>query len=329
MYDATNEPREFIGKERAEAVAMACEFFGADEEALLITELKSGEVYGLAGRTVVVAVPRDRPPPQRERGRGDEPGRGGRDRNERGGRDRGERGGRDRNERGGRDRGERGGRDRNERGGRDRGERGGRDRNERGERRDQGERPSRPPARAEASAEPSVGTLSGTVGEVGEFVCGVIERMDLGPFEIGESGEGGLLVLQVSGAAAPGLAGSDGRAVDALQLLANQAAGRLSEEPPRVVLDVEGDVEARESRLSKLAQRVARRARETGRVVRLDPMNGKDRRIIHLALRDEEDVATMSSGEGRYRQVVVVPEGAPEFEEAQRESEAAAERSGA
>ena len=173
-----------------------------------------------------------------------------------------------------------------------------------------------------------MGTLSGEVGDVGRFVCGVIERMDLGPFEIGESGEGGLLVLQVSGSAAPGLAGSDGRAVDALQLLANQAAGRLSEEPPRVVLDVEGDLEARESRLTKLAQRVARRARETGRVVRLDPMNGKDRRIIHLALRDEEDVATMSSGQGRYRQVVVVPEGSPEFEEARRESEAAAERSG-
>ena len=286
MYEATNEPREFIGEGRAEAVAMACEFFGADEEALLITELKPGEVYGLANRAVVVAVPRDRPPPARERTRGDAPGRRGRERNERPGRQ------------------------------------------DRGERRDRGERPRRPAPRAEEPTEPSVGTMSGTVGDVGAFVCGVIERMDLGPFEIGESGEGGLLVLEVRGAAAPGLAGSDGRAVDALQLLANQAAGRLSEEPPRVVLDVEGDSEARESRLTKLAQRVARRARESGRVVRLDPMNGRDRRIIHLALRDEEDVATMSTGEGRYRQVVVVPEGAAEFEEAQREAEAAAERSG-
>jgi hypothetical protein len=34
----------------------------------------------------------------------------------------------------------------------------------------------------------------------------------------------------------------------------------------------------------------------------------------------------MSTGEGRYRQVVVVPEGAPEYEEALRESEAASER---
>jgi hypothetical protein len=55
-------------------------------------------------------------------------------------------------------------------------------------------------------------------------------------------------------------------------------------------------------------------------------MNGKDRRLIHLALRDEDDVATMSTGEGRYRQVVVVPEGAPEYEDARKESERASDR---
>jgi spoIIIJ-associated protein len=184
-----------------------------------------------------------------------------------------------------------------------------------------------PEREPEASTEPSVGTLQGEVGEVGRFVCGVLERMELGPFEISESSEEGLLALELRGSAAPRLSGSDGRAVDALQLLANQAAGQLSDEPPRVVLDVEGDADAREGRLSKLAERVARRARESGRTVRLDPMNGRDRRLIHLALRDEEDVATMSTGEGRYRQVVVVPSGAPEYEEAVRESEAAAERS--
>jgi hypothetical protein len=43
-----------------------------------------------------------------------------------------------------------------------------------------------------------------------------------------------------------------------------------------------------------------------------------------VALRDAEDVATMSVGEGRYRQVLVVPEGAPEYEEAR----SAAERAG-
>ena len=45
-------------------------------------------------------------------------------------------------------------------------------------------------------------------------------------------------------------------------------------------------------------------------------MNAKDRRIIHVSLREIEGIATMSVGEGRYRQVVVVPEAASEYEEA-------------
>ena len=118
----------------------------------------------------------------------------------------------------------------------------------------------------------------------------------------------------------------DGRLADALQLLANQAASREGGGGPRIVLEARR-AQSRESLLARLAERVARRARETGRAVALDPMNGKDRRLIHIALRDEGDIATMSIGEGRYRQVVVVPPGAPEFEQARREAAAVAERS--
>jgi spoIIIJ-associated protein len=176
------------------------------------------------------------------------------------------------------------------------------------------------------SSEPSVGTPRGSLGEIGRYLLGVIERMELGPFEIGENAESELLVFDVKGAAAQALSAGDGRPVDALQLLANQAANREETAGPRIVLEVEGDAESRETLLARLAERVARRARETGRAVALDPMNGRDRRLIHIALRDEEDIATMSIGEGRYRQVVVVPQGAPEFEQARRESAAAAER---
>jgi predicted RNA-binding protein Jag len=309
-YDATQEPHEFIADDRSAAVAKACQFYGVEEAELAITELQPGEVHGLGARSVVVALPRELV--GRVRSGGEREARD-RDRGDRGGRERGGR------ERGGRERGGRG-RDR-ERGGR---ERGGRERG-RGRREARDAEPERE-AVDEEPVGPSVGEVEGELGEVGAFVCGVIERMELGPFTISESREGDLLAVQVSGAAAPRVSGPDGRAVDALQLLANQAAGRIEDEPPRVVLDVEGDSDAREERLEKLAQRVARRARESGRAVRLDPMNGRDRRIIHLALREEDDVATMSTGEGPYRQVVVVPEGAPEFEEARRESEKAARR---
>jgi predicted RNA-binding protein Jag len=49
-------------------------------------------------------------------------------------------------------------------------------------------------------------------------------------------------------------------------------------------------------------------------------MNGRDRRSIHIHVREVDGVATMSIGEGRYRQVLIVPEGAPEYDEAVEES---------
>ena len=309
MYDTTNEPHEFFGASRAEAVAKACDFFRVSEDELAIYELDPKEVYGLSARTVIVGAPRDRKPPTRERssGGGDE-GRGGRR-----GRDSGPS-----RERGGRGNGREGRGDRGDRGDRDRG---GQRAEGRGGRR--GEARPEPPREPVASSEPSVGTAVGEIGEIGRFVLGAVERMGFGSFEISETGEDGVVVLSLKGTAARALGAGDGRAVDALQLLANQAAMRTSEEAPRIVLDVEGDLEEREGRLADLAERAARRARETGRAIALDPMSPRDRRAIHLALRDAQGIATMSVGESRYRQVVVVPEGAAEYEEALREARAA------
>ena len=321
MYDAKSEASEFIGATRGEAVAKACQFYGLSESELVIAEL--GElVAGAGGRMVVVALPAGARAP-RPGGRRDErpsEGRGRGDRPDRGDRfGRGERGGRDRGGRGERDRGDRGG---------DRGDRGDRDRGPRPERFVEREAPPLAAAPAEDSAlgppEESVGTAVGELQQVGRFILGVLERMALGPFEIRESEEADFVVYQLRGPAAERLAGGEGRAADALQLVVNQVALRISEDHKRVVVDVEGDHGNREDLLARAAQRAAKRAQETGRSVALDPMNPKDRRGIHVALRDLPGIATMSIGSGRYRQVLVVPEGAPEFEEARRAAEQAA-----
>lgn len=314
MYDPRTEPHEFVGEARDEAIQKASKFFGVEAGELTVSEFEAGDVYGAAGRCVIVAFPRSAPRPRPGSDGGDE--RGGR--RERGGdRDRG-----GRRERGGRrDRG------REPRG--DRGDRGDRGRSARAER----ERPERPERterlEPEEPAGPSIGAAVGEIGDLGSFVLGVVERMDLGSFEVSESQDAGeLLVIHVRGPAARRLADGDGRAVDALQLVLNQAALRVEgEDRQKVVIDVEGDADGREGFLESMAERAARRARKSGRAVALEPMNPRDRRLIHVALRDEDDIATMSMGEGRYRQVVVVPEGAPEFEEAQRESEEVSSRS--
>lgn len=318
MYDSSSEAREFVGHDRAEALAKATAYFGMPEAELAIAVPEEGQIAGLGMRTVLVAYPRSAGPPRRggDGGGAPEPRRGrseGRGRDEdRGGRGRGPR---DRD--GGRDR--RGGR--GEARGEGRGESRGRDRGERDRDRDVREpRVAAEPMAAEAPSGPSVGTATTALGEVGEFVKGLIERMEIGSFEIAESSESDeLVILQVRGVAAERLAGGEGRSVDAMQLLANQASLRISgDDAKRVVLDVEGDDEQREAYLSRVAERAASRARETGRPVALEAMNPKDRRIVHVALREADGIATMSVGEGRYRQVVVVPDSAPEFEEAKR-----------
>ena len=304
MYEARNEAHEFIGDDRAEAVRKAAAFFGTDEDGLSVRVLDGTTVYGLGGRTVVVAAPKNRAPVRRAEG-GDRGDRG----------DRGERG----------DRGRRDGR-REGRRDRDEGRRG----EVRRERRDEGGARSFEPMPLAAApverTEPSIGTAKTALTEIGEFVKGTIERLDLGSFEIGESEDDEIRAFEISGEAARALAGGDGRAVDALALIVNQAAQKSDEDAKKVVLDVEGNTEAREGFLTRLAQRAVARARDAGRAIALDPMNGRDRRILHLAVREEEGVASMSIGEGRYRQVVVVPEGAPEYDEALRQSEAAGQR---
>jgi spoIIIJ-associated protein len=176
------------------------------------------------------------------------------------------------------------------------------------------------------SDEPSVGTVSGTLGEIGEFAKGVIERLEIGPFAIRESQDGTNTVVEIKGAAAEVLAGGEARALDALQLIANQLLLRRDEDAAgRVVLDVEGGSDSRERHLERLAERVVKRAIEGGHAIALDPMNGRDRRTIHISVREYDGVATMSIGEGRFRQVVVVPEGAPEYEEALRQSQGSPE----
>lgn len=304
MYDDKMEAKEFVGEDRSEALEKAMEFFACTEEQLAIFELDTAEVFGSRGRSILVAQLREHV--------GSRPSGGGR---REGGRDEGRRdGGRE-------ERGDRGGRGGRGRGGRERGDRGDRGRGRDGGHRASASEEPEPVEADDAPAEPSVGTAVGELGEIGRFLCGTIERMGLGGFEISERSEEGVIAIQVRGAAAERLAEDAGRAADALQLLANQAAGLGTETPPRVVLDLEGEGDARESRLARLAERVAERARESGRPVRLEPMSGRDRRVIHVALKGMPGIATMSTGEGSYRQVVVVPEGSSEYERALREAE--------
>jgi Predicted RNA-binding protein len=74
-----------------------------------------------------------------------------------------------------------------------------------------------------------------------------------------------------------------------------------------VVVDVEGYKNRQRQKLESIAHSSANRAVSQHRKVGLRPMTPYERRIIHIALRDDDRVETVSEGEGSARHVVVVP----------------------
>ena len=72
-------------------------------------------------------------------------------------------------------------------------------------------------------------------------------------------------------------------------------------------LDSEGYRQRREDALVRLANRMANRAKRTGRRVRMEPMNPYERRILHSALQSFPGIATHSEGEDPNRRVIIAP----------------------
>lgn len=101
--------------------------------------------------------------------------------------------------------------------------------------------------------------------------------------------------------------GRRGQTLDALQYLANIVGNRQKEKRVRILLDAENYRSRRKETLEHLAERVARKAVQTGRNVRLEPMSAADRKVIHSFLQHRSDVVTFSEGEEPYRYVMVAP----------------------
>ena len=74
-----------------------------------------------------------------------------------------------------------------------------------------------------------------------------------------------------------------------------------------IVLDAANYRSRRRDALASLAKRLADRAVEEGKVVRLSPMSAHDRRVFHLTLKEVEDVDTRSEGDGLYRSLLIIP----------------------
>lgn len=115
------------------------------------------------------------------------------------------------------------------------------------------------------------------------------------------------IMLTISGDNLGVLIGRRGDNLAALQFMVNLILSKNRRQWPKVVIDIENYRAKREESLRSLADRIAYRVGRQGRPFTLEAMPASDRRIIHLALRDSDEVETYSIGEGPSRRVVIAP----------------------
>lgn len=117
----------------------------------------------------------------------------------------------------------------------------------------------------------------------------------------------GAWVIEASGENVSQLIGKRGKTLDSLQYLMNIIFNKGNEDRTKLVLDVQGYREKRYRNLIMLANRMCRKALTSRKPVELEPMSTLDRRTVHLALKDRNDIETFSKGTEPMRRVVVAP----------------------
>jgi len=107
------------------------------------------------------------------------------------------------------------------------------------------------------------------------------------------------------------LIGKKGKNLDAIQLLANVVASKLTDDDIKIVIDTENYRSRREESLIRLAQKIGDQVKRTKKSRLLEPMNPFERRLIHTTLADISELETKSEGEGLYKQVRIMYRGQP------------------
>ena len=126
------------------------------------------------------------------------------------------------------------------------------------------------------------------------------------PPEDGEESDGEIRI-EIEGPDAGRMIGKKGVVLEAIQYITTRAVHRPGDPRRPISVDAEGYRARHEEQLGQMAQKLAERVALEGKVITFDPMSPRDRRVVHMALRDMPGVRTESSGEGMDRRVQIIP----------------------
>jgi spoIIIJ-associated protein len=139
-----------------------------------------------------------------------------------------------------------------------------------------------------------------------EMVGEIVTRMGL-KLEMKIRDDAEEVVLDIGGEDAGRVIGKKGQTLDALQFIINKIVNRFPEGRRHILLDSGDYRQRREDGLASLARREAKRAVAQSRVITLEPMSPRDRRVVHLSLAKFPGVSTRSDGQGSERRVRIIP----------------------
>jgi spoIIIJ-associated protein len=113
--------------------------------------------------------------------------------------------------------------------------------------------------------------------------------------------------LEIKGDGSGILIGRHGQTLDALEYLVNRILARRIKEAAPISLETESYRARRRQQLHRMALSMGEQAKREHKPVRLEPMLPRERRVVHLALKDDPMVTTRSAGDGLMRSIEIVP----------------------
>ncbi len=141
--------------------------------------------------------------------------------------------------------------------------------------------------------------------EARKFLKSILDNMKIDA-EIDINETNNKINIELKGSSMGILIGYRGETLDSIQYLVNLVVNKGQDgQYKRVVLDAENYRDKREETLKRLAVRMSHRVEKTGKLMRLEPMNPYERRIIHSALQSDKYVKTYSEGDEPRRYVVI------------------------
>jgi spoIIIJ-associated protein len=118
-----------------------------------------------------------------------------------------------------------------------------------------------------------------------------------------------LIHVELAGADAPLLVERGGELLRSLEHIAAQILHLENREADLISFDALNFKALRAQEIKLSAETAAERVRATGQPFSFPPSNSRERRMLHLAIQQIEDVESASIGEGQERYLVVYPKG--------------------